>query len=385
MALTPATIMSDIQRHLQDPSAIVWEDADVMEYFNNAMYNILKLRPNAFSVIESKQLVAGTRQTLTAGDYMLLDITKNTGVAGTTEGKIITPIDRRQLDMLLQYWHGGTGKAFTEHYTFEPDKSLTQYYVYPPVKTATQHYIEMNVARPHTKVTRVDQGTVAATILTNALTFAAHTFNAGDRVAFTTTGTLPAGLALLTDYYVLDPLVLGAVTTDFATDDKFDTTFTHGLITDDRVQFVSTGTLPAGLSLLVDYFVINETANTFEVSLTSGGAAVVLTSDGTGTHSVQMALNEFGVSLTSGGSTVVLTDTGTGTHTVNLTNKYTDVALDMAYEVIVKEWMFREAYMKETSVASLEQSARHEGNFYQMLGIRVAAQREAIANRKEGK
>lgn len=46
----------------------------------------------------------------------------------------------------------------------------------------------------------------------------------------------------------------------------------------------SGGALPAGLSDVVNYFVINSTANTFEVSLTAGGAAVDITSAGTGAH-----------------------------------------------------------------------------------------------------
>jgi hypothetical protein len=42
-------------------------------------------------------------------------------------------------------------------------------------------------------------------------------------------------------------------------------------------------TLPTGLSETV-YHVVNKTADTFQVSLTSGGAAVTFSDDGTGTH-----------------------------------------------------------------------------------------------------
>lgn len=78
---------------------------------------------------------------------------------------------------------------------------------------------------------------------------------------------------------------VGDVTTDFATDDKIGLT-AHGLTNNDSVHFTSTGTLPAGLNINTQYFVINATANDFEVSLTKGGAAVNITDDGTGTHSV---------------------------------------------------------------------------------------------------
>ena len=76
-------------------------------------------------------------------------------------------------------------------------------------------------------------------------------------------------------------------TSDYATDDKLDAT-AHGLENDARVILTSSGAdLPAGLDSGTVYYVVNKTTNDFEVSLTSAGAAVQLTDDGTGTHSVQ--------------------------------------------------------------------------------------------------
>jgi len=72
-------------------------------------------------------------------------------------------------------------------------------------------------------------------------------------------------------------------TTDFATDDKLDIT-AHGYSNDLVLQMTTSGTLPGGLLLATTYFVINVTANDFEVSLTKGGSAVDITDDGTGTH-----------------------------------------------------------------------------------------------------
>jgi hypothetical protein len=90
-----------------------------------------------------------------------------------------------------------------------------------------------------------------------------------------------------------------AVTSDFATDDKLDAT-AHDLENDDRVMFTSSaGDLPAGLDSETVYYVVNKTTNDFEVSLTSGGAAVNITDDGTGTHQVRAV------------TAVTLTDEGT--------------------------------------------------------------------------
>jgi len=75
------------------------------------------------------------------------------------------------------------------------------------------------------------------------------------------------------------------------------TSVAHGLNNGEVVNFDTSGTLPGGLETYVQevdpfvfervglvYYVINATANTFQVSLTSGGSAVDITSVGSGTH-----------------------------------------------------------------------------------------------------
>ena len=55
-----------------------------------------------------------------------------------------------------------------------------------------------------------------------------------------------------------------------------------------RLTFTTTGTLPTGLSLATTYYIVNLNAgaNTFEVSLTSGGASIATTVAGSGTHTI---------------------------------------------------------------------------------------------------
>ena len=62
----------------------------------------------------------------------------------------------------------------------------------------------------------------------------------------------------------------------------------NGLANGQTVMFENEGgALPAGLLPGTVYFVINWGTNTFKVSATSGGAAVDITDDGTGTHRVR--------------------------------------------------------------------------------------------------
>lgn len=62
----------------------------------------------------------------------------------------------------------------------------------------------------------------------------------------------------------------------------------HGYPTGLKGQFTTTTTLPAGLSLATDYFVIAVSAGTYSVATTLNnalaGTAVNITDDGTGTH-----------------------------------------------------------------------------------------------------
>jgi len=101
--------------------------------------------------------------------------------------------------------------------------------------TSDRLWLANNTDYSWTPVSRV----VAVTSITNAspavVNYTGHPFAAGDKVVFSTTGTLPTGLTVGTVYYVIS----------------------------------------AGL-----------TANAFEVSATSGGAAINTSSAGSGTHSV---------------------------------------------------------------------------------------------------
>lgn len=66
------------------------------------------------------------------------------------------------------------------------------------------------------------------------------------------------------------------------------TAFNHGLVNDDRVMLKAglnpVGTLPPELDETTNYYIVAATAQTFQVSLTQGGAAVSFTTDGTGTN-----------------------------------------------------------------------------------------------------
>jgi hypothetical protein len=102
----------------------------------------------------------------------------------------------------------------------------------------------------------------------------ARRFTIGDGVA--TSFVLPHNLGSLSGAFT-------AATSDICTKTA------HNLHNGDPVTLSTTDTLPAGLSAGGTYYILAATTDTFKLSLTPGGAAIDITSTGTGTHTVTVA------------------------------------------------------------------------------------------------
>ena len=65
----------------------------------------------------------------------------------------------------------------------------------------------------------------------------------------------------------------------------------HSLDEGDVIRFTTTDTLPTGLALATNYYVVGTpSTNTFFVSATESGTPIVYTDGGTGTHSWQSSI-----------------------------------------------------------------------------------------------
>ena len=60
----------------------------------------------------------------------------------------------------------------------------------------------------------------------------------------------------------------------------------HGFVNGNKLMFSSTGTLPTGITTGVLYYVVNSAINTFQISISIGGSAVSITGFGSGMHTV---------------------------------------------------------------------------------------------------
>jgi hypothetical protein len=100
------------------------------------------------------QLVAGTRQLLPTGGWMLLGVYRNMGTTGTTPGRAVRIISRELLDAFNPDWHTTTASAVTKNYIYDL-QDQTAYYVYPP-STGT-NYLEINYSLQPTDLTSESQ------------------------------------------------------------------------------------------------------------------------------------------------------------------------------------------------------------------------------------
>ena len=90
-------------------------------------------------------------------------------------------------------------------------------------------------------------------------------------------------------YTILDAIGIKTATFTAAVTDVI-TASAHGLVNGNKIVLTTSGTLPAGLALATVYYVVQAETNTFKVSLEPGteGQVVDVTDTGTGTHTFTM-------------------------------------------------------------------------------------------------
>lgn len=167
---------------------------------------------------------------------------------------------------------------------------------------------------PVSNVKVIENADVDATA--NDFTETAHEFVEGEPVQLTTSDTLPDPLALATTYYIkrtdantfqLETTPGGGAIdiTDQGTGDHTVTRFTaaddmefahpladeiiipaHVFVDEEVVRLTTTGTLPTGLSLATDYYIIFVDADSFQLEASVGGGVIDITADGSGTHTI---------------------------------------------------------------------------------------------------
>jgi hypothetical protein len=140
--------------HESTTAPVRWTFEDLYEFLTDAMYQIVLLRPDANSDVESVLLTANsTKQHLPDGGTQLLGVVRNTGADGNTPGQVITLVERHALDAANISWHTAQGESVIDHYAYNEKVPLV-YWVSPV--PAEGVYIEIEYAKTPTEITSLD-------------------------------------------------------------------------------------------------------------------------------------------------------------------------------------------------------------------------------------
>lgn len=152
--VTAQTIINKAAVQLIDQTNIRWTRAELLAWLNDGMRQIVLIQPSASSTTVARQMVAGTRQTLPADGWLLLQIYRNMGTTGTTPGRAVRIVSRELLDNFNPNWHTATATAEVRNYIYDV-QDQTAFYVYPP-NTGTG-YIEINYSAQPANLTSESQ------------------------------------------------------------------------------------------------------------------------------------------------------------------------------------------------------------------------------------
>ncbi len=209
MTTVASAIIANASTLLQDTTNVRWPTLELLAWLNEGQREIAAVKPNASITHGNIALIGGTKQTLPTGAISLIEIIRNRGSSGVSEGNAVRLITREILDAQIPDWHSVTATLVVKHYMYSPLSPRT-FYVYPPMSSTA--YVEgIYVSAP------TDAATVAANIgvddiyapaLLNYVMYRAHSKEA----------EYTANAALATAYYQTFQAQLGMkVTAESAT------------------------------------------------------------------------------------------------------------------------------------------------------------------------
>lgn len=135
--ITAQSIIDRAETLLLDTSNVRWPAAELLDWLNDGQRAIVAVRPDANAVTESVALVAGTKQSLPAEGYQLINVVRNMGTSGTSPGRAVRYAPMRLLNEQYPDWHTETATTTIEHFLTEP-RSPKTFYVYPPATASIQ-------------------------------------------------------------------------------------------------------------------------------------------------------------------------------------------------------------------------------------------------------
>jgi hypothetical protein len=127
-----SSIFADVRNTLNDEGSVLrWEDADLINYYNDAINQLALVRPDSTAVLATLSLVAGTKQALPAGGLRLIKATRNMGAGGATPGAPVYRGDELSLGLFKPDWHSQAAVAAPTTYLYD-DRDPKTIWCEPP-------------------------------------------------------------------------------------------------------------------------------------------------------------------------------------------------------------------------------------------------------------
>jgi hypothetical protein len=157
-------IISELGKQLNDVDQVTWTEASLIEYINSAQEMIVSIRPDAYSVITTMQMAAGSKQTIPSSALRLVDVKRNMGTDGNTPGRVVLPTEADALDLFQFNWNAATQVEVVKNFFYD-ERTPNSFYVDPP--SDGTGYLEVAISRVPTKVTAAGDTLVLKDIYRN--------------------------------------------------------------------------------------------------------------------------------------------------------------------------------------------------------------------------
>jgi hypothetical protein len=141
------TIIDKLSLYLGDVSNSYWSRSELLGWINDGQLELVNLLPRTNVRSYPVRLSAGIRQTLPVDAIELIDIQRNKGMLGTTDGGLINRVDLERMRKRLPNWTIAAPASDVKHYIYEHHDPL-HFDVYPPQPSTPAYVMLMYSALP---------------------------------------------------------------------------------------------------------------------------------------------------------------------------------------------------------------------------------------------
>lgn len=133
MAFTAKDVLERTLVILQDADAVRWPLAEQLTWINDGCKEIALHKPNSTASTVLLDMVEGTKQTLPATAYSLIDVIRNVDPSTSAGKAAITRVSKSDMDSLMPRWHDADFLPTSDNVRHVIDDPLDQsvFYVVP--------------------------------------------------------------------------------------------------------------------------------------------------------------------------------------------------------------------------------------------------------------